>query len=198
MATPGTNLSVVFSNISVSAVCLWAACHSFQEHRGAAAGFFLQGLASILASGCFLAPTLLHSDDDSFLSSASWSATTIGLPLLAFSFFWINGDHSTANMILSAALLLSASWDYMTPESRTFAAHASYVVSSLGILMVSIFTGNGYGVLGSLGLGTAGLLSSLKAEKILPVPLELTMNCLHATSFLSFSVALRNHQSDIQ
>ncbi|KAE8594445.1 hypothetical protein XENTR_v10019645 [Xenopus tropicalis] len=194
MATPGTNLSSVFSNISVCAVCLWATARTFQEHRGAAAGFFLQSLAS----ACFLAPTLLHSDGDSFLSSGTWSATTIGLPLLAFGFFWINGDHFTANMILSVALLLSTSFDYMTQEGRTFAAHASYVVSSLGILMVSIFTGNGYGVFGSLGLGTAGLLFSLKAEKILFLPLEVAMNAIRAASFLSFSVALRNHQSDTE
>ncbi|OCT71162.1 hypothetical protein XELAEV_18038068mg [Xenopus laevis] len=178
---------------------------SMQEHRGATAGFFLQSLASILASGCSLAPTLLHSHGDSFLSSASWSragtrgrhvpraqsATTVGLPLLAFGFFWINGDQSTANMILSAALLLTASWDFMSQEGRTIAANASYVVSSLAILMVSIFTGNGYGVVGSLGLGTAGLLSSVKAEKVLFVPPEVTMNCLQAASFFSFSVALK-------
>ncbi|MEE6518713.1 hypothetical protein FKM82_029877 [Ascaphus truei] len=179
----------------VCAVSLFAAGRTLQVHRAAAAGFLLQGLASAFGTACFLLPAL-HSDIDTLLHSGIWTAAVIGLPLLAFAFFWLNGDHSTANVILGTALLLAAGSGYLTRESRGMAAHAANAAASLSIVVVSIFTGNGYGIMGSVVLGTVGLMSSLKAERILLLPKVVACNYVVAAAFLAFACALRSHHCD--
>ncbi|KAG8430804.1 hypothetical protein GDO86_019980 [Hymenochirus boettgeri] len=195
MADPYTCVITAMSRILLCASCFWSAARTFQEHRGASAGFLLQGVASILYTTNFLMPTL-HTKDESY-STDSWGVPTIGFPLLAFSFFWMNGDHATANMVLGATVLLSAGSGLMTQDGRLLAAHASCILAILGILIVSIFTGNIYGITGSFGLGTASFLSIVKAENIIYVPGEVASNYIQAASILSCALALGNHQPEV-
>ncbi|KAB0396431.1 hypothetical protein E2I00_012073 [Balaenoptera physalus] len=69
-------------------------------NRGAAAGFLLQALAA----ATMLAPGL-GTDEDCL--AGAWVATVIGLPLLAFDFHWVNGDCSSANLLLGGGMVLA-------------------------------------------------------------------------------------------
>ncbi|KAM5158165.1 transmembrane protein 276 [Mantella aurantiaca] len=164
-------------------------------HRGASAGFLLHSAASAIAVGCDLLWEELE-DPGSLRSSSLWVAGIISLPLLVFSFFWLNGDHSTANLVLGSALLLAISSGYLTQESKMVATYFSKAGATMAILMVSLCTGNSYGVLGSLALAAASLLSSLNAADIPPFPAEMIRNCVYGTSLLALHMALRTQISD--
>uniref|UniRef100_A0A8C4YLU1 Transmembrane protein 276 n=1 Tax=Gopherus evgoodei TaxID=1825980 RepID=A0A8C4YLU1_9SAUR len=171
-------------SLGLGAVCLSSAVRTFQINRGAAAGFLLQALAAF-----FWTPLGLTLAADS--QSGTWVSTVIGLPLLAFGFHWLNGDHSTANMLLGGALLLAAGLEYFSEEGRAMVAQSVTVVASITILILSIFTMNFYGILGSLVLSTAGLLSGVKVETLLMVRKEAVLSCLLAAGNLAFQWALR-------
>ncbi|KAM4705789.1 transmembrane protein 276 [Rhinophrynus dorsalis] len=209
MAAAHTDCALVLSHISLCIVSLLSAVRTFQVHRASASGFLIHGLNSALHISAFLLqgltsvlptsgslPPLPYTGNDPFQISGNWAATVIGLPLLAFAFFWLNGDQSSANVLLGAALLLAAGSGYMTMESQRLAACTASAAASLSILVVSIFTGSGYGVLGSLGLGIVELLSSVKAEKMMFLRPEVASNCVLATGFLALQISLRNHESD--
>lgn len=158
------------------AVCLFSAQRSLQVHRGASAGFLLFGLASILR--------LVWPPVD-----ALWVPSVLGLPLLVFSFFWLNGDHLTANLTLTLALALAACSPQLTPDTRLLGAHLTSAGAPLAILVISVFTGNSYGLLGSLALGTWGALTFLDTGT--PFSTEGAADCMLGTACLALQMALR-------
>ncbi|XP_018416424.1 PREDICTED: uncharacterized protein LOC108790615 [Nanorana parkeri] len=188
-------LGLVASHLSLSAVCLYSAVRTLQVHRGASAGFLLHAAASAIAIGCDLlweeteGPSSLH-------SSSLWVAGIIGLPLLVFSFFWPNGDHLTANLVLGSALLLATFSGYLSQEAQMVASYFTRAGATLAILMISVFTGNSYGVLGSLALAAASFPFFLNAAEIPHFPAEMIRNCVYSVSFLMLHMALRTQISD--
>lgn len=170
--------ALLLSRSSLCAVCLFSALRTLQVHRGAAAGFLLFSLASVLPG-----PPVV--------SSSLWAPSVIGLPLLVFSFFWLNGDHFTANLALMCALTLAACSRQLTHDTRLVAAHLTSAGATLSILVISVFTGNRYGLLGSLALGTWGVLTFLDAGEVTPFSTEVAADCMLGTTFLAFQMALR-------
>lgn len=189
------DLGLMASHLSLSSVCLYSAVRTLQVHRGASAGFLLYAAASAIT----ITWDLLWEDmkDPSFLPSSNlWVAGIIGLPLLVFSFFWLNGDHLTANLVLGSALLLAAWSGYLTQETQMVASHFTRAGAILVILMISVFTGNSYGVLGILALAAASLPSFLNAAETPPLPAEMIRNCVYSVSFLMLHMALRTQVTD--
>ncbi|CAM5107426.1 unnamed protein product [Natator depressus] len=196
MAGRPAEWSTALPSLGLCAVCLCSAVRTFQINRGAAAGFLLQALAALVgAVGFFWTPLGLTLAADS--QSGTWVSTVIGLPLLAFGFHWLNGDHSTANILLGGALLLATGLEYLTEEGRAMVAQSVTVVASITILILSIFTMNFYGILGSLVLSTAGLLSGVKVERLLVLRKEAILSCLLAAGNLAFQWALRTQHLDL-
>nr|XP_056710581.1 transmembrane protein 276 [Euleptes europaea] len=167
---------------------------TYQIHRGAGLGFLLQALVPLLETAALFAASL---GLDWVLGSPynAWVSTVISLPLLAFAFHWLNGDHSTANVLLGGVLLLAASSDYLTEEGKDVAAHSVLMVASVTILIVSIFTGNAYGIAGSLLAGIAGLLAATRLLRLLMLRKRDVLRCLMAAANLSWRWALQlQHQ----
>ncbi|TFJ97949.1 protein spinster-like protein 1 [Platysternon megacephalum] len=196
MAIRAAEWSTALPSVGLGAVCLSSAVRTFQINRGAAAGFLLQALAALVGGvGFFWTPLGLTLAADS--QSGTWVSTVVGLPLLAFGFHWLNGDHSTANILLGGALLLAAGLEYFTEEGRAMVAQSVTVVASITVLILSIFTMNFYGILGSLVLSTAGLLSGVKVETLLMLRKEAVLSCLLAAGNLAFQWAFRTQHLDL-
>ncbi|XP_068094280.1 transmembrane protein 276 [Hyperolius riggenbachi] len=182
------------SHVTLSTVCLFSALRMLEVHRGASAGFLLLAVASMSSvTSCFLYDQSLTSVRLSNL----WVTSIIGLPLLVFAFFWTNGDHLTANVILGSALLLASCSAHLSAQTKMAAIYLTNAGASLGMLMISVFTGNAYGVLGSLALGTGGLLSFLNDGRILPFSTDLVSDCVYGTSFLALQMALRSQTCEV-
>lgn len=116
----------------------------------------------------------------------AWPCAVAGLPLLVFGFYWLNGDHTTANSLLGGALLLAVGADYFTEEGKAMVAHSVTTLASVTLLIISVLTGNAYGVVGSLLVGTAGLLAGTQRDLI---------RCLMAAGNLTLQWALQaQHQ----
>ena len=120
----------------------------------------LAAAATMLASG-------LGTDEDCL--AGAWVATVIGLPLLAFDFHWVNGDCSSANLLLGGGMVLAVAGDHLGAEGRSVAGQAVVLVVAVTILIVAVFTTNSYGMWGGGGemLGAAGLLSWLEEDRLL-------------------------------
>ncbi|MEJ1271577.1 cysteine and histidine rich 1 [Cricetulus griseus] len=157
--------STVLSHLVLAAVSLHAAVSSVQSSRGAAAGFLLQTFAAIT----MLAPGLNTHED---CLAGAWVATVIGLPLLAFDFHWVNGDRSSANLLLGGGMVLAVAGDHLGPEGCSVAGQAVLLVVAVTILIVAVFTANTYGMWGGAMLGVAGLLSRLEEDRLLLLPKE--------------------------
>ncbi|KAH0617344.1 hypothetical protein JD844_015398 [Phrynosoma platyrhinos] len=127
----------------------------------------------------------------------AWVSTVVGLPLLAFGFHWLNGDCSTANILLGGALLLAGGWNYFTEEGQAMVSHSATAVASITILIISVFTGNAYGVAGSLLVGTAGLLAGTKLRHLLILPKKEALRCLMAAANLALRWALQTQQQEL-
>ena len=112
----------------------------------------------MLASG-------LGTDEDCL--AGAWVATVIGLPLLAFDFHWVNGDCSSANLLLGGGMVLAVAGDHLGAEGRSVAGQAVVLVVAVTILIVAVFTTNSYGMWGGVMLGAAGLLSRLEEDRLL-------------------------------
>ena len=91
----------------------------------------------MLASG-------LGTDEDCL--AGAWVATVIGLPLLAFDFHWVNGDCSSANLLLGGGMVLAVAGDHLGAEGRSVAGQAVVLVVAVTILIVAVFTTNSYGM----------------------------------------------------
>lgn len=157
--------STALSHLVLGVVSLHAAVSTAQASRGAAAGFLLQALAA----ATMLTPGL-GTDEDGL--AGSWVATVIGLPLLAFDFHWVNGDRSSANLLLGGGMVLAVAGGHLGAEARSVAGQAVVLVVAVTILIVAVFTTNTYGMWGGMMLGTAGLLSRLDQDSLLPLPKE--------------------------
>ncbi|XP_049621824.1 cysteine and histidine-rich protein 1 isoform X1 [Suncus etruscus] len=155
--------STALSYLALALVSLYAAVSTAQASRGAAAGFLLQALAaaSVLAGG-------LGTDEDGL--AGSWAATVISLPLLAFDFHWVNGDRSSANLLLGGGMVLAVAGGHLGAEARAVAGQAVVLVVAVTILIVAVFTTNTSGIWGGVVLGATGFLSRLDAESLLPLP----------------------------
>lgn len=161
----GGEWSTVLSHLALGVVSLYAAVSSVQSSRGAAAGFLLQALAAATT----LVPGLGTHED---CLAGAWVATVIGLPLLAFDFHWVNGDRSSANLLLGGGMVLAVAGDQLGPEGCSVAGQAVLLVVAVTILIVAVFTGNTYGMWGGTMLGAAGLLSRLEEDRLLLLPKE--------------------------
>ncbi|KAM6148252.1 transmembrane protein 276 isoform 3-T3 [Rhynchocyon petersi] len=161
----GQEWGTVLSHLVLGVVSLHAAVCTAQASRGAAAGFLLQALAAAttLATG-------LGTDED--CHAGAWVATIISLPLLAFDFHWVNGDRSSANLLLGGGLVLAVAGDHLGTEGRSVAGQAVVLVVSVTILIVAVFTANTSGIRGAVLLGMAGLLSRLEDDRLLLLPKE--------------------------
>ncbi|XP_074842612.1 transmembrane protein 276 [Carettochelys insculpta] len=196
MAGQHAEWSTAVPSLGLCTVCLIAAVRTLQINRGAAAGFLLQALVSFVGSaGFFCTPLGLPVAVDS--QSATWVSTVIGFPLLAFGFHWLNGDHSTANILLGGALLLAMGSGYFTEESRAMLAQSVAVVASITILILSLFTMDFCGLLGSLALSTAGVLLGVKAERLLMLRKEAVLSCLLAAGNLACQWALQRQHLEL-
>ncbi|XP_069322842.1 transmembrane protein 276 [Eulemur rufifrons] len=162
---PGGEWSTALSYLALGAVSLHAAMSTAQVSRGAAAGFLLQ----VLAATTMLAPGLGTHED---CLAGAWVATVIGLPLLAFDFHWVNGDRSSANLLLGGGMVLAVAGDHLGPEGRSVAGQAMLLVVAVTILIVAVFTANTYGMWGGVMLAVAGLLSRLEEDRLLLLPKE--------------------------
>lgn len=129
--------------------------------------------------------------------AGTWVSTVIGFPLLAFGFHWLNGDHSTANVLLGGALLLAAGFEHFTEEGRALVVQSATVVTCISILTLSIFTMNFYGLLGGLVLSLVGLLSGMQVETLLTLRKEAVLSCLLAAGNLACHWALRTQHLDL-
>lgn len=116
-----------------------------------------------------LAPGLSTQED---CLAGAWVATVIGLPLLAFDFHWVNGDRSSANLLLGGGMVLAVAGDHLGPEGCSVAGQAVLLVVAVTILIVAVFTANTYGMWGGAMLGVAGLLSRLEVDRLLLLPKE--------------------------
>ncbi|KAM9051029.1 transmembrane protein 276 [Megaptera novaeangliae] len=162
---PGREWSSALSHLALGSVSLHAALSTAQANRGAAAGFLLQALAA----ATMLAPGL-GTDEDCL--AGAWVATVIGLPLLAFDFHWVNGDCSSANLLLGGGMVLAVTGEHLGAEGRSVAGQAVVLVVAVTILIVAVFTTNTYGMWGGVMLGAAGLLSRLEEDRLLLLPKE--------------------------
>ncbi|XP_028918395.1 cysteine and histidine-rich protein 1 isoform X1 [Ornithorhynchus anatinus] len=169
MADKLAEWSPVVSNVLLCAVSLSSAIQTAQVNRGVAAGFLLQALAAGLVAASTLSPGLWPDVDP---QAGAWVATVIGFPLLAFGFHWVNGDRSTANLLLGGGMVLAASGDHFSPESRAVVAQSVALVASVTILIVSVFTANAYGVVGSVAMGASGLMARLEGGRLLGIRKE--------------------------
>ncbi|XP_074119774.1 transmembrane protein 276 isoform X1 [Sminthopsis crassicaudata] len=160
MAEKSEEWSTQLSYFVLGVVSLHSAVHTARVNRGAAAGFLLQALAAAAA----LAP---GPQPDINNQMGTWVATVIGLPLLAFDFHWVNGDRSTANLLLGGGMVLAVTGDYLGTETKAVAGQAVALVAAVTILIVSVFTVNTYGMGGGVALGAAGLMSRLEEETLL-------------------------------
>ncbi|XP_056409143.1 transmembrane protein 276 [Hyla sarda] len=176
---------LLMSRSILCAVSFVSAFRTLQVHRGASAGFLLHGLSSVLGVVCLLLPGL------SVDCSRLWVSSIIGLPLLVFSFFWLNGDHFTANLALMCALLLAACSPQLTYDTRLVGMHLTHAGASLSILVISVFTGNRTGLLGSLALGTWGLISFLDTGRVKPLCIQVGADCALGAAILAFQMALK-------
>ncbi|XP_036064439.1 cysteine and histidine-rich protein 1 isoform X2 [Onychomys torridus] len=165
VSKPRSEWSTLLSHLVLAAVSLHAAVSSVQSSRGAAAGFLLQTFAAIT----MLAPGLNTQED---CLAGAWVATVIGLPLLAFDFHWVNGDRSSANLLLGGGMVLAVAGDHLGPEGCSVAGQAALLVVAVTILIVAVFTANTYGMWGGAILGVAGLLSRLEEDRLLLLPKE--------------------------
>nr|XP_018887736.1 transmembrane protein 276 isoform X3 [Gorilla gorilla gorilla]XP_018887737.1 transmembrane protein 276 isoform X3 [Gorilla gorilla gorilla]XP_055204528.1 transmembrane protein 276 isoform X3 [Gorilla gorilla gorilla] len=162
---PGAEWSAALSHLVLGVVSLHAAVSTAEASRGAAAGFLLQ----VLAATTTLAPGLSTHED---CLAGAWVATVIGLPLLAFDFHWVNGDRSSANLLLGGGMVLAVAGGHLGPEGRSVAGQAMLLVVAVTILIVAVFTGNTYGMWGGAMLGVAGFLSRLEEDRLLLLPKE--------------------------
>lgn len=162
---PWSEWSMALSHMALGVVSLRAAVSTAQASRGAAAGFLLQALAAatMLIRG-------LGTDEDCL--AGAWVATVIGLPLLAFDFHWVNGDRSSANLLLGGGMVLAVAGGHLDSEGRSVAGQAVVLVVAVTILIVAVFTTNTYGMWGGAMLGAAGLLSRLEEDRLLLLPKE--------------------------
>ncbi|XP_078009957.1 transmembrane protein 276 [Phascolarctos cinereus] len=160
MANKPEEWSTQISYLVLGVVSLHSAVHTARVNRGAAAGFLLQALAAAAA----LVPGPQTDTDNQM---GTWVATVIGLPLLAFDFHWVNGDRSTANLLLGGGMVLGMAGDYLGTETRAVAGQAVALVAAVTILIVSVFTVNTYGMGGGVALGAASLMSRLEKETLL-------------------------------
>uniref|UniRef100_A0A8D2ITX3 Uncharacterized protein n=1 Tax=Varanus komodoensis TaxID=61221 RepID=A0A8D2ITX3_VARKO len=136
---PDTAATGALSSLLLCAVCLVSSIQTVQINRGAAAGFLLQALVPLMKMATGLTTPLgLGAASAPEPPEAGWVSPVVGLPLLAFGFHWLNGDRSTGKAV---------------------ATHSVTLVAAVTILIVSVFTSNAYGVLGSLLVGAAGLLA---------------------------------------
>ncbi|XP_015274554.1 PREDICTED: uncharacterized protein LOC107117036 [Gekko japonicus] len=187
----------VFSSLLLCAVCLSSAMETCQIHRGAAAGFLLQALAPLLESAApFAAPLGLGWVSESL--DSAWISTAVGLSLLAFAFHWLSGDHCTANILLGGVLLVAASSGYLREEGKAMAAHSVTMVASVTILIVSVFTGNAYGIAGSLLAGTAGVLAGTELQRLLILRKRDVLCCLMAAANLTWRWALQVQHQELE
>ncbi|XP_062987446.1 transmembrane protein 276 [Elgaria multicarinata webbii] len=188
----------LLSNLLLCAVCLGSSMQTLQIHRGAAAGFLLQALVALLETAVLLAAALgLGSAPAARPPDAAWVSTVVGLPLLVFAFHWLSGDCSTANILLGGALLLAGGWDYFTEEGKAMAAHSITMVASITILIISVFTGNAYGVLGGLLVGTAGLLAGSQLQLLLALSKRDVRHGLMAAANLTLRWALQTQHQEL-
>uniref|UniRef100_A0A8D0BIU1 Transmembrane protein 276 n=1 Tax=Salvator merianae TaxID=96440 RepID=A0A8D0BIU1_SALMN len=183
-------VSGVFSNLLLCAVCLGSAAQTFQISRAAAAGFLLQALGPLMDSWHPLAAPLGLTWERGGPPDDGWVSTVVALPLLAFGFHWLNGDCCTANVLLGSSVLLAGSSGYFTEEGKDMVVHSATTVAAITILIVSIFTGNACGIAGSLLVGAAGLLSGVKWEQ------PLALRCLMAAGNLALRWALQVQDLD--
>ncbi|XP_066482518.1 transmembrane protein 276 [Tiliqua scincoides] len=186
----------LLSGALLCAVCLGSAVRTVQINRGAAAGFLLQALVPLIEAAVLLPAPLgliwgARSPED------SWTSTVVGLSLLAFGFHWLNGDCSTANVLLGGALLLAAGSGYFSEEGKALVAHSVTTVASITILIVSAFTGNMCGILGSLLVGTAGLLTGNKLQYLLTLRKRDLLHYLMAAANLTLQWALRTQHQEL-
>ncbi|XP_063306996.1 transmembrane protein 276 [Pelobates fuscus] len=182
------DLNLIVSRVLLCAVCLFSTVRTYQVHRAAAAGFLIHGVGS-----AYLLCVSSLTAEDGFRNLSTWSAIVTSVPLLAFAFFWLSGDQSTANMLLSAGILGAAALDSLNQEGRFMVSICIMAAASLSILVLSIFTGNWHGVLGSIALGTVALF---KAERITIFHKEVASNYGLTAAFLAFDLALRSQQWD--
>ncbi|XP_049710002.1 transmembrane protein 276 [Loxodonta africana] len=161
----GEDWGTALSHLVLGVVSLHAAVCTAQASRGAAAGFLLQAVSS----ATMLVPGL-GTDEDCL--AGAWVATVISLPLLAFDFHWMNGDRSSANLLLGGGMVLAVAGDHLGSEGRSVAGQAVVLVVSVTILIVAVFTANTYGMWGGAMLGAAGLLSRLEEDRLLLLPKE--------------------------
>lgn len=180
----GGEWSTFLSQLVLGVVSLHAAVSSAQSSRGAAAGFLLQALAAVT----MLAPGLGTHED---CLAGAWVATVIGLPLLAFDFHWVNGDRSSANLLLGGGMVLAVAGGHLGPEGCSVAGQAVLLVAAVTILIVAVFTANTYGVLGGVMLSAAGLLSRLEEDRLLPLPKEDICRWALATGSWAYCRALQ-------
>lgn len=186
----------LLSSILLCAACLSSAIRTFQINRGAAAGFLLQSLVPLMEVATLL-PASLGLNWDMRSPEDTWASTVVGLPLLAFGFHWLNGDCSTANVLLGAALLLAGGSGYFSEEGKALVAQSISTVASITILIVSIFTGNVFGILGSLLVGTAGLLTGNKLQHLLILRKRGLLHYLMAAANFTLQQALRTQHQEL-
>ncbi|XP_069477895.1 transmembrane protein 276 isoform X2 [Ambystoma mexicanum] len=196
MAEHCAKWTTAVSHGCLCAVALYSAVYTFQVNRGAAAGFFLQAITSAVGAACFLlAPLGLHLE--SLVVSGAWMSSVIGRPLLAFGFHWLHGDHSTANGTLVCGLLLAAGFHSFTAASRQMVAHSVTLAASISTLIISILVGNCYGILGSVTVGTTGLIPTMKADQLLLLWKDDVLNYALLVGMLAFQKAFRTLNLDL-
>ncbi|XP_061463135.1 transmembrane protein 276 isoform X2 [Rhineura floridana] len=191
-------VAALLTNLLLCGVCLGSAAQTFQINRGAAAGFLLQAVVPLLDTAALLpAPLGLSLESARCCPDDAWVCTVVGLPLLAFGFHWLNGDCSTANVLLGGALLLAGGSDYYSEEGRAMVAHSVRSVASITILIVSVFTGNAYGIVGSLLLGMAELLVETQLQQLLVLRKGDALCGLMAAANLALRWALQMQQREL-
>ncbi|XP_078542673.1 transmembrane protein 276 [Lissotriton helveticus] len=184
------------SHVLLSTVAVHSAVRTFEVNRGAAAGFLLQAITSALgAAGFLLVPLGLNLER--LIETGAWMSSVIGLPLLAFGFHWLTGDHSTANLFLGCGLLLAPFFDYFTPESQHMVAHSMTLAVSVGILIISVLVGNLYGVLGSVTISVAGFISAMEIDWLLLLRKEDALNYTLLIGMLAFQKSFRTLNLDL-
>ncbi|XP_053414782.1 transmembrane protein 276 [Nycticebus coucang] len=184
---PGGEWSTALSHLVLGVVSLHAAVTTAQASRGAAAGFLLQ----VLADTTMLAPGLGTHED---CLAGAWVATVIGMPLLAFDFHWVNGDRSSANLLLGGGMVLAVAGDHLGSDGRSVAGQAMLLVVAVTILIVAVFTANTYGMWGGAMLGAAGLLSRLEEDRLLLLRKEDVCRCALAAGCWAYCRALHTQR----
>ena len=80
----------------------------------------------MLASG-------LGTDEDCL--AGAWVATVIGLPLLAFDFHWVNGDCSSASLLLGGGMMLAVAGDHLGADGHSVAGQAVVLVVAVTLVL---------------------------------------------------------------